>query len=199
MSFEHLILRYGLAAVFVGAAVEGDLTLILAGVVAHLGYFSVPAAVAAGVVGRIPRGSRLVRAGPLARSTVPGRPALPACRATGSRSWRAGSGAAELIASRFVYGTKAASMVFWGLNGMSLPRFLLVDAIGCVLGSLVFTGLGYAVSGSATVLLGQVRRVERWLLGAVLVGALLVFVIHWTAKKSCTSTRRTAASRPGVA
>ena len=27
------------------------------------------------------------------------------------------------------------------------------------------------------------RRVELWLLGAVLVGAVLVFVIHWTAKK----------------
>jgi membrane protein DedA with SNARE-associated domain len=92
-------------------------------------------------------------------------------------------GAAELIASRFVYGTKAASMVFWGLHGMSLPRFLLLDAIGCVLGSLVFTGLGYAVSGSATVLLGKVRRLELWLLGAVVVGVVLVFVINWAAKK----------------
>ena len=49
MSFEHLILRYGLAAVFVGAAVEGDLTLILAGVAAHLDYLSFPTAVAASV------------------------------------------------------------------------------------------------------------------------------------------------------
>jgi membrane protein DedA with SNARE-associated domain len=74
-------------------------------------------------------------------------------------------------------------MVFWGLHGMSLPRFLLLDAIGCVLGSLVFTGLGYAVSGSATVLLGKVRRLELWLLGAVVVGVVLVFVINWAAKK----------------
>ncbi|HET7240938.1 MAG TPA: DedA family protein [Gemmatimonadales bacterium] len=182
MSFEHLILRYGLAAVFLGAAVEGDLTLILAGVAAHLGYFSYPTAVAACVVGgfladlawytlgRL-RGPRF-RAGRLYRR-VGHRIEILARRL----------GAAELIASRFVDGTKAASMVFWGLNGMSLPRFLVVDAIGCVLGSLEFTGLGYALSGSATVLLGRVRRVERWLLGAVLVGALLVFVIHWTAKK----------------
>ena len=182
MSFEHLILRYGLAAVFVGAAVEGDLTLILAGVAAHLGYFSYPTALAASVLGgflgdlswyglgRL-RGPQF-RAGRLYRR-VGHRIEILARRL----------GAAELIASRFVYGTKAASMVFWGLHGMSLPRFLLVDAVGCVLGSLVFTGLGYAVSGSATVLLGRVRRVERWLLGAVMVGAVLVFVIHWTAKK----------------
>ncbi len=182
MSFEHLILRYGLAAVFVGAAVEGDLTLILAGVAAHLGYFAFPTAVAASVVGgflgdlawymlgRL-RGPRF-RAGRLYRR-VGHRIEMLARRL----------GPAELIASRFVYGTKAASMLFWGLHGMSLPRFVLVDAVGCVVGSLVFTGLGYAVSGSATVLLGRVRRVELWLLGAVLVGAVLVFVIHWTAKK----------------
>ena len=182
MNFEHLILRYGLAAVFVGAAVEGDLTLILAGVAAHLGYFSFPTALAASVLGGF--------LGDLAWYCL-GRVRGPQFRA-GRLYRRVGHrievlarrlGAAELIASRFVYGTNAASMVFWGLNGMSLPRFLLVDAIGCVLGSLVFTGLGYAVSGSATVLLGRVRRVERWLLGAVLVGAVLVFVIHWTAKK----------------
>ena len=182
MNFEHLILRYGLAAVFVGAAVEGDLTLILAGVAAHLGYFSFPTALAASVAGGF--------LGDLAWYTL-GRVRGPKFRA-GRLYRRVGHrieilarrlGSAELIASRFVYGTKAASMVFWGLHGMSLPRFLLVDAIGCVLGSLVFTGLGYAVSGSATVLLGHVRRLERWLLGAVLVGALLVFIIHWTAKK----------------
>ena len=182
MSFEHLILRYGLAAVFVGAAVEGDLTLILAGVAAHLGYFSFPTALAASVLGGF--------LGDLAWYSL-GRLRGPRFRA-GRLYQRVGHrieilarrlGAAELIASRFVYGTKAASMVFWGLHGMSLPRFLLVDAVGCVLGTLVFTGLGYAVSGSATVLLGHVRRVERWLLGAVLVGALLVFVIHLTAKK----------------
>jgi membrane protein DedA with SNARE-associated domain len=182
VGFEHLILRYGLAAVFVGAAVEGDLTLILAGVAAHLGYFSFPTALAASVLGGF--------LGDLAWYSL-GRLRGPRFRA-GRLYRRVGHrieilarrlGAAELIASRFVYGTKAASMVFWGLHGMSLPRFLLIDAIGCVLGSLVFTGLGYAVSGSATVLLGHVRRVERWLLGAVLVGALLVFVIHLTAKK----------------
>jgi membrane protein DedA with SNARE-associated domain len=182
VNFEHLILRYGLAAVFVGAGVEGDLTLILAGVAAHLGYFSYPTALAASVAGGF--------LGDVAWYSL-GRVRGPKFRA-GRVYRRVGHrienlarrlGAAELIASRFVYGTKAASMVFWGLHGMSLPRFLLVDAIGCLLGSLVFTGLGYAVSGSATVLLGRVRRVERWLLGAVLVGALLVFVIHWTAKK----------------
>lgn len=182
MGLEELITRYGLIAVMLGAAVEGDFTLILAGVFAHLGYFPLPLAVAAGVLGGL--------VGDLAWYGL-GRMRGPRFR--GGRLYRrvgptverlAGRlGAAQLIAARFVYGTKAASMVFWGLHGMRLTRFVVVDAIGCILGSLVFTGLGYAVSGSATVLLGHVRRVQLWLLGALVAGVLLVIVIHWTAKR----------------
>jgi membrane protein DedA with SNARE-associated domain len=88
----------------------------------------------------------------------------------------------QLLAARFVYGTKAASMVFWGLHGLRFGRFLTIDAIGCVVGTLVFTGLGYLVSGSAVALLGKVKRVELWLLGVLLVGAVIVFIIDRTAK-----------------
>lgn len=179
---EQLVTRYGLVAVFIGAAVEGDLTLILAGVFAHLGYFPLPLAMAAAAAGGYlgdlawfslgrARGPRF-RAGRLYRRVGPRIERLAARL-----------GPAQLIASRFIYGIKAASMVFWGLHGMTLPKFLLIDAIGCIAGTLVFTMIGYAVSGSATVLLGHVRRVQLWLLGALVVGVLLVVVIHWTAKR----------------
>ena len=182
MNLEHLIARYGLAAVLVGSAIEGDFTLILAGVFAHLGYFPFPLAVAAGVLGsylgdfawyllgRV-RGPRF-RAGRLYQRVGPRIERL-AHRL----------GAAQLIAARFVYGTKAASMVFWGLHGMPIVRFAIVDAIACVIGALVFAGLGYGVSGSATVLLGHVRRVQFWLLGVLVVGAVLVVLIHLAAKR----------------
>ena len=39
------------------------------------------------------------------------------------------------------------------------------------------------MSGSATVLLGHVRRVQLWLLGVLLVGGVLVLVIHLAAKR----------------
>jgi membrane protein DedA with SNARE-associated domain len=178
---QQLLIHYGLIAVFIGSAIEGDFSLILAGVVSHLGIFPFAWAVAAGIVGsllgdcawyalgrlrgpRFREGKMYHRVGPtidrLARRLGP---------------W-------ELLAARFVYGTKAASMIFWGLHGLSLPRFLLIDALGCTLGAFVFTGLGYLVSGSATVLLGKVRRVQLWLLGALVVGIVIVYLIHRAAK-----------------
>ena len=172
MHLEELVARYGLAAVLLGSAVEGDLTLILAGVMAHLGFFPFPLAMAAGVTESF--------IGDLAWYAV-GRARGPRFRAGGFYQ-RIGP-RIERLASRFVYGTKAASIVFWGLHGMPTLRFVLVDIVGCLLGAFVFTGLGYLVSGSAMILLGRVRRVQFWLLGAVAVGVLLVVLVNWTARK----------------
>jgi membrane protein DedA with SNARE-associated domain len=178
---QQLLIDYGLVAVFIGSAFEGDFTLLLAGVVAHLGIFAFPLAVAAGAMGSL--------MGDLAWYTL-GRVRGPRFR-EGKLYRRVGPtverlaqrmGPWQLLAARFVYGTKAASMVFWGLHGLSLPRFLLIDTIGCVLGSIVFTSLGYLVSGSATVLMGHVKRFELWLLGAFMVGIIIVFIIDRTAK-----------------
>jgi membrane protein DedA with SNARE-associated domain len=178
---QQLLIDYGLIGVIVGSAFEGDFTLLLGGVVAHLGIFAFPLAVAAGAIGSLLgdtawyalgriRGPRF-REGKLYRRVGPTIERL----ANRMGPW-------ELLAARFVYGTKAARMVFWGLQGLSLPRFLLIDALGCVLGSLVFTSLGYLVSGSATVLMGHVQRFELWLLGAFIVGIIIVIVIDRTAK-----------------
>lgn len=182
MGLQHLVMRYGLLAVLLGSAIEGDFTLILAGVCAHLGYFPFPLAVAAGAVGSF--------AGDLAWYTL-GRLRGPRFRA-GRLYRRVGHriealarrlGPAQLLAARFVYGTKAASMLFWGLHGLRLPKFALIDGIGVLIGAAVFAGLGYLVSGSATLLFGKVRRVQFWLLGALVVGVVLVFLINWEAKK----------------
>lgn len=181
MHLQQLLIDYGLIAVLIGSAIEGDFSLLLAGVVAHLGIFPFPLAVAAGTAGSLLgdtvwygfgrlRGPKF-REGKLYRRVGP----------TIDRLARR-MGPWELLASRFVYGTKAASMVFWGLHGLTLPRFLLIDALGCAIGATVFTGLGYLVSGSAMVLLGKVRRVQLWLLGALVAGAVIVYIIHRTAK-----------------
>jgi membrane protein DedA with SNARE-associated domain len=182
MGIQQLIIRHGLLAVLVGSAFEGDFTLILAGVVAHLGFFPFPLAIAVGALGSF-IGDSIWYA--LGRFRGPRFRAGRIYQRVGPRIQRLADrfGPWQLLLARFVYGTKAASMVFWGLHGLEFRRFGPIDALGCVLGSAVFTGLGYLVSGSATLLLGRVRRVQLWLMGAVLAGAVLVLIIHLTAKR----------------
>lgn len=181
MHLQQLLIRYGLIAVLVGSAVEGDFTLLLSGVVAHLGIFTFPLAVGAGALGSLIgdigwyslgrfRGPRF-REGRFYRRVGPTVERL----AKQLGPW-------QLVAARFVYGTKSASMIFWGLHGLPFRRFLLIDCVGCLLGSLVFTSLGFLLSGSAIAILGHVKRVELWLLGGAITAVLIVFLIDKTAK-----------------
>ena len=182
MSLEQLLIDHGAAAVVVGAMVEGDFTLILAGVVAHLGIFPFPVAVASGAVGSL-LGDCMWYAvgrlrGPWFRSGRLYRRVGPRIESLARRF-----GVWQLLVARFVYGTKNASMVFWGLQGLPFGKFAAVDALGCALGTLVFSGLGYLVSGSAEALLGKVRRVELWLLGGIVVGVAIVYLVHRATKR----------------
>jgi membrane protein DedA with SNARE-associated domain len=178
---QELLIRYGLVAVLFGSALEGDFSLLLAGVVAHLGIFVLPLAVGAGAIGSL-AGDSIWYA--LGRFRGPRFKAGRFYQRVGPKIERLARrmGPWQLLAARFVYGTKAASMVFWGLHGLPLRRFLLIDTIACIFGSFVFVGLGYIVSGSAAALLGHVKRVELWLLGAFVAGIIIVFVIDRTAK-----------------
>ncbi len=182
MSLEQLLIHYGPAAVVVGAVIEGDFTLILSGVVAHLGIFPFPVAVTAAAAGSLLgdcawywlgrlRGPRF-RAGRLYRRVGPRIERL-------ARRF----GVWQLLLARFVYGTKNASMVFWGLQGLPFGRFAAVDALGCAMGATVFAGLGYLVSDSAEALLGKVRRIEFWLLGALVAGVVIVYLISRTTRR----------------
>ena len=53
MHIQELLIRYGLIAVLIGSAFEGDFSLILAGVVSHLGIFHFTDAVAVGAIGSL--------------------------------------------------------------------------------------------------------------------------------------------------
>jgi membrane protein DedA with SNARE-associated domain len=177
MHLADLLSQYGLIAVLIGTAIEGDFTLILAGVLAHEGYFRLEDALGVGMLGLF-----LGDCCWYALGRWRGR-AFKASRfyaRVGGTIERLAKrvGAWELIAARFVYGTKSASMIFWGLHGLPLQRFVLVDAIGCALGAGVFTGLGYLVSGSAVALLGHVQRFERFLAGIIIVAVVLVFAVN---------------------
>ncbi len=174
-SMDALILRFGLVMVFFGTAVEGDVTMMLAGVTAHLGLFRLAEAMAIGALGGFAGDAFYYGLGrwhaTTIRSTRLYRRAEPAIGRFTARF-----GPLQIIVARFIYGTRVASMVFWGVQRLPLWRFALIDAFGCALWAAVLGGLGFTLSGSAVLLVGRVRRVRVWLFGALLGCAALVLL-----------------------
>ena len=182
VGLERFLIDHGPAAVMAGAALEGDLTLILAGVIAHTGIFPFRIAVAAGALGTYVADCVWFMLG---RWRGPGLRASRIYTRVGPGVERLARrfGPVQLVASRFVYGTRIASMVFWGLAGLPVLRFLLIDLAGAVLGALVFGLLGWGLSGSVTALLGHVHRIELLLLAVLVVGGGIVAWISWVARR----------------
>ncbi len=185
---EQLLARFGPLAVLVGAAIEYDGTLILAGVVVHLGLIAFPIAVAAGGVGALVGDSVFFMAGRRSRAGVRSS-AVYTRVASFVEQLATRSGPWEIVLARFVYGTRFASMFFWGMRGLGWPTFATLDLIGALLGAAILVVLGYAFSQSATAVLGEVERVEKRLLVGAAIAALFVVFCHLLA-------RRMRAARP---
>jgi membrane protein DedA with SNARE-associated domain len=175
---EELLSRFGLVAVFLLAGTEGDISVILAGVVAHLGFFSLPAAIAVGAIGALAgdcvwffvarRNAATIRDGRIYRRIGP----------TGE-SLAARLGVWSIIAARFIYGTRIATIVFWGVQRLPFVKFALCDLAGCAIWASVLVTLGFLLSGSAAALIGEVKRVEIWLLIALVAIAAILLLVRF--------------------
>lgn len=66
----------------------------------------------------------------------------------------------QILAARVVYGTRNASMVFWGVNKLNFAKFSATDLLGCSSWSLILASLGYFLSSSAEKIIGDIKKLE---------------------------------------
>jgi membrane-associated protein len=147
---SELIREFGIYAVFILSSVEGDMTLLVSGVMANAGFFGEYGfwkVFAAGTLGGM--------AGDLVAYSV-GR--LAHEKAKQYRFYRVVQprvdrligkfGTAALIFSKYIYGIRSGVCLFYGVGKMPLHRFLFLDAISCSLWVLVLAGSGFFFSGA---------------------------------------------------
>jgi membrane protein DedA with SNARE-associated domain len=172
MEIEEILARWGLLAVFLGAAIEGEVTMLLAGVMAHVGYVDLPSAIAVGTLGGLTQdlfayGIGRVRADAVRASRLYRRVGPTVERLTAT------FGVWQVVIARFIYGTNLMTMFFWGVRALSLSLFLPLAFLGCGIWASVLGSIGYAMSRSAAALIGEVQRGERWLLVALVTCAAM--------------------------
>ncbi len=185
---EALVTRFGLPAVFLGTAVEGDLALILGGVAAHLGLMDPLAVGFVGTLGGLAGDVAWYLVGrfnadALHRSTVYRRVG-PTIERLVERF-----GPWQILFARPVYGTRVASMLFWGTQGLPPTRFVALDAPACALWAVLLVSLGYFSSGSVAALLGKVRRIEEWVALAIVVALSVAVVAHVVMRRATRGVR----------
>jgi len=174
-TIESLIRRFGLIAVFVGGATEGDGTLIVTGALAHLGYFNFVVATFLGCLGAFCIDVMWYTLGRTRADSIRNSRLYSQAGASVERL-AARIGAWQVVIARFIFGARIPSMIFWGMHGTPIIRFVVLDFIGCALWAGFLSGLGYAFSTSLASLMDEVKRAERRVvvllivIGAVVIG-----------------------------
>jgi membrane protein DedA with SNARE-associated domain len=178
---ESFLRVYGLWALFFAAAFEGDLTLLLAGMLVNLGIWPAPEALVIGAVGALSGDSFYFWLGHgTARrwlTTAHGQRVLPRIERAAKRY-----GIWSLFFARYIYGARIATMFFWGMRRLPYIRFVALDAINCLIWAAVFGGMGYLFATSLEKLIGELRRVESWLILGLLAFAVLLGLRHYFAE-----------------
>jgi membrane protein DedA with SNARE-associated domain len=181
-TLERFLSEHGLLALFLVALVEGDASLVLAGVLAHAGVLPLGGVVLAGTLGNLVGDSAWFTTGRWLRSRLRN---WRLFRAVGPRVERLAArlGPWQLLTARLIYGTRNVSMLFWGQHGLDLRRFLLIDALGCFVAACGFSVLGYLVGRGTGAVVGEVNRVEHWLLGGVVLAVLVAWGVSRLARR----------------
>jgi membrane protein DedA with SNARE-associated domain len=177
MLIEDLIREYGLWAVFFGVMIEGDLTLLFAGVLAHSGYFTFGEALLVSTLGGFVGDSLSYLVGYRGKEWIKHRTfyqrAQPRMEKLCARF-----GLYSIFLVKYVYGLRTASAVFWGFAHMRLRRFLPLTMASCAAWALVLIGLGYSFSGAIGVIIGRVQKAGMFLLVAFAIAVAIALTIY---------------------
>jgi membrane protein DedA with SNARE-associated domain len=177
----EFLLHYGLIAIFLCAAFEPDISFFFTGVAIHIGTVSTVPAVALMILGALLHDTLWFmtgrhRAGFVRESGIYRRIG-PAVERLANRV-----GPSQLFLCRFVWGTRNASLLYWGVHLLPWRRYFAIQLASLLIWGSVLATLGYKLSNHAEEFVGGVERAERWLFGALLTAAFVFFAIRRVAR-----------------
>jgi len=184
---NDLLFQYGLYAVFILVMLEGDITLLLAGVLAHSAFFgdySFAQVLLWGTIGACLSDNLAYFAG---RGFCEGVRQFRFYRAAQPRLQNLTTkfGALSIFLSKYIYGLRWASCVFYGVSHMPYLRFLVLSFASCFMWVFILSGAGYFFSGAVMGLIGDFQRLGKVLLAIVLLGIVGFYWIErfWLSPK----------------
>ncbi|KGF64157.1 membrane protein [Pseudomonas lutea] len=173
---QHFLQEFGYFALFLGTFFEGETILVLAGFLAFRGYMDINIVVVVAFFGSYAgdqlwyfmgrkHGRKLLARKP--RWQLMGDRALEHIRRHPD-IW--------VLSFRFVYGLRTVMPVAIGLSGYPSGRYLLLNGIGAAVWAAALGAAAYKFGSVLEGLLGNVKKYELWVLGALLVIGVLLWI-----------------------
>jgi membrane protein DedA with SNARE-associated domain len=169
MNLSALVDTYGYPLVFLGALLEGETVLVLAGLAAHLGYLTLWKVVAAAALGGFLGDQFYFFLGRAKGLAVLDR--FPAAKKVAPRVDRLVQRYKLLAVPllRFAYGVRTVGPVIVGASTMPAWEFAGLNLLGAVVWAVIVGGAGYLFGQAVIAALGRAEHIEMLAFAAVIV------------------------------
>lgn len=197
---NQLVSTFGLPAIFFLTMAEGDITLLLAGVLAHgqaFGEYSFPLVLTVGTLAGVASDNVAYALGRAGRTRVKKYRFYCAARPRLERLTDK-FGVMSIFISKFTYGLRWGSCAFYGVAKMPYPRFLLLSFASCFVWVLLLSGAGFVFHTAIYTLVGNIHDLSYVLLGVVVAVIVLGIAGFYFAEKYWLSKKVEEASPEAI-
>jgi membrane protein DedA with SNARE-associated domain len=178
MDIPALVAQYGYLAVLVGAFLEGETVLALAGLAAHQGYLDFTTVVVIAGLAGFAGDQFFFLLGRYRGAQVLAR--FPAAQAKAHRfdvmvsRWHA----PLIVMVRFMYGFRILGPILFGMGRCRHWKFVLYNAIGAAIWAPLVAGAGWVFGRAIEAVLRDAHEYQTWLFAAILVAGLSGVLFH---------------------
>ena len=176
---EYIVKTYGYWALLVGTFLEGETILMLGGITAHLGYLKLPIVMIVAFIGSFSGDQFYFFLGRKKGKELLSR--NPKWERRADRAHRLLEKYHDLImlGFRFVYGTRIMIPIVLGMSkNIKTSRFVIFNAIGAVIWSVVISAGGYVFGHALEGIIKDIHHYEVEVMIGVSVAGVLIWLIH---------------------
>ena len=184
---NDLLWKFGLPAIFLLTMAEGDITLLLAGVLAHgqaFGDYSYLQVFLVGTLAGVASDNAAYALGRAGRHRVKHYRFYCAARPRIERLTEK-FGPLSIFVSKFTYGLRWGACAFYGVAKMRYPRFLVLSFASCSVWVVLLSGAGFVFHSAVYNVVGDFKTFPFVLLVVLAVGVVGFYLAekYWLSKK----------------
>jgi membrane protein DedA with SNARE-associated domain len=174
----QLLQQYGYLAVLVGALLEGETILLIAGFASHRGYLDLGGVIAVAAAGGFLGDQGFFWLGRLRGNAVIVRWPKLQLHSRKVNALLERHHTWIIVGIRFMYGLRVAGPVLIGMSEVGALRFAVFNLIGAILWAVLIGGAGYLFGQALELALGNIRRYEELALAALVAVGILTWAYH---------------------
>jgi membrane protein DedA with SNARE-associated domain len=175
---QAIIQDYGIWIVMGWAFLEGEMGMVLAGSLAHQGYFDYREVAVAACVGAVLGDQLYFWVGRRYGNWILARFPIIGTHAGRARDLLQRYNTPFILANRFMYGVRIVGPIVVGMTDIPAVRFTALNIFSGAVWALTVTGLGYLFAEAVQLVIHDLHLGEMILMGAIIGMGVGVWLFH---------------------